>query len=71
MALWAAIPNLTPLTDPLEVILVFCDAWDSRSFREEHREELSADGVGFVFMLVGVPENILAPLPVGLEGSPK
>jgi hypothetical protein len=53
----------------IQVVIVFCDCWDSASFQEEHREELSAhdgNGVRFLFMLVGVPDNVLVPVPVGL-----
>jgi hypothetical protein len=52
----------------IQVVIVFCDSWDSASFQEEHRDELSAhdaNGVRFLFMLVGVPDNVLVPLPVG------
>jgi hypothetical protein len=58
----------------IKVVVVFCDAWDSGSFQEEHREELSAHsahGVRFLFMLVGVPESVPVPVPVRLEGSTK
>ncbi len=54
----------------IQVVIVFCDCWDSASFQEEHRDELSAydkNGVRFVFMLVGVPDRIVVPVPVGLD----
>ena len=50
-----------------QVVIVFCDCWDSASFQEEHREELSAhnrNGVRFVFVMVGVPDRVLVPIPV-------
>jgi hypothetical protein len=50
-------------------VIVFCDCWDSASFQEEHREELSAhdrNGVRFLFFMVGVPERLIMPVPVGL-----
>ncbi len=53
----------------IRVVIVFCDCWDSTSFQEEHREELIAhdgNGVRFLFVLVGVPDTILVPVPVGL-----
>jgi hypothetical protein len=53
----------------IQEVLVFCDCWDSASFEEEHREELSAqnqNGVRFLFVLVGVPDRILVPVPVEL-----
>jgi hypothetical protein len=56
----------------IHVVIVFCDCWDSASFREEHREELIAhdsNGVRFLFVLVGVPDNTLVPVRVGLGGS--
>ena len=51
------------------MVVVFCDCWNSTSFEEEHREELSAhrqNGVNFLFMLVGVPDKTLVPIPVEL-----
>jgi hypothetical protein len=53
---------------------MFCDAWDAASFQEDQREELSAhgaNGVRFLFMLVGVPESVPVTVPVGLDASPK
>jgi hypothetical protein len=53
----------------IDLGVVFCDWWDSASFEEEHREELRAhdrDGVRFVFILVGVPDKTLVPIPVEL-----
>jgi hypothetical protein len=58
----------------IKVVVVLCDAWDSASFQQEHREELNAhsmNGVRFLFMLVGVPESTPIPVPVGLKGAPK
>jgi hypothetical protein len=46
----------------IQVVIVFSDCWDSASFQEEHREELSAhdsNGVRFLFVLVGVPDHTL------------
>jgi hypothetical protein len=51
----------------IEVVVVFCDSWDSMSFEEEHREELSAfdrNGVRFLFLLVGVPDTVLVRVPI-------
>jgi hypothetical protein len=53
----------------IQVVVVFCDCWDSASFREEHREELSAhdrNGVRFGFFMVGVPERVIVQAPVQL-----
>jgi hypothetical protein len=53
----------------VQVVIVFCDCWDSASFREEHHEELSAhdrNGVRFGFFMVGVPDRVIVPVPVGL-----
>jgi len=58
----------------IKVVIVFCDCWDSASFQEEHREELRAhdkNGVRFMFVLVGVPDQILVPVPVEFERSPR
>ncbi len=54
----------------VKVVVVFCDTWDSASFQEEHREELGAharNGVRFLFMLVGVPDRVLVPVPVEFD----
>jgi hypothetical protein len=51
----------------IQVVVVFCDCWDSTSFEEEQREELRAhdqNGIRFVFVLVGVPDKTLVPIPV-------
>ena len=53
----------------IQVVIVFCDCWDSASFEEEHREELRAhdqNGIRFVFVLIGVPESTLVSIPVEL-----
>ncbi len=54
----------------IKVVIVFCDCWDSASFQEEHREELRAhsqNGVRFLFMMVGVPDRVLVPVPVEFD----
>ena len=54
----------------IRVVVVFSDCWDSASFEEEHREELRAfdkNGVRFVFLLVGVPDRVLIPVPVEFD----
>jgi hypothetical protein len=51
----------------IQVVVVFCDCWDSASFEDEQREELRAhdqNGIRFVFVLVGVPDKTLVPIPV-------
>jgi hypothetical protein len=53
----------------IQVVIVFCNCWNSASFEEEHREELRAhsqSGVRFVFVLVGVPDKTLVTIPVEL-----
>jgi hypothetical protein len=54
----------------IQVVIVFCDCWDSASFQEEHREELNAhnqNGVRFLFVMVGVPDRVLVPIPVEFD----
>ena len=54
----------------IQVVIVFCDCWDSASFQEEHREELRAhdqNGVRFLFVMVGVPDRVLVPVPVEFD----
>ena len=54
----------------IQVVIVFCDCWDSASFQEEHREELNAhdqNGVRFLFVMVGVPDRVLVPVPVEFD----
>jgi hypothetical protein len=55
----------------IQVVIVFCDSWDSASFEEEHREELrahDANGVRFLFVLVGVPDRV--PVPIEFDRAP-
>jgi hypothetical protein len=55
------------------LVYVFCDSWDSASFEEEHREELrahDANGVRFLFVLVGVPDRVLVPVPIEFDRAP-
>ena len=49
--------------------LVYEPVIEGVSSRDEHREELRAhdqNGVRFLFVLVGVPDKILGPVPVEL-----
>jgi hypothetical protein len=58
----------------IKAVIVFCDSWDSASFQEQHRDELGAharNGVHFLFGLVGVPDRVLAPVPVEFDQVPK
>jgi hypothetical protein len=58
----------------IQVVVVFCDSWDSTSFEEHHREELGAharNGVRFVFVLVGVPDRVVVPVPVAFDEVPQ
>jgi hypothetical protein len=64
--------RLTESRGAIRVVVVFCDCWDSTSFQEEHRDELRAheqNGVRFLFIMVGVPDRVLVPIPVELEGA--
>jgi hypothetical protein len=49
-------------------VICFTDCWDSTKFQENHYEGLlnlkKVDGVNFVFVLVGVPDSVLAVCPV-------
>jgi hypothetical protein len=56
----------------IQVVVVSCNCWDSGSFEEEHREELSAfdkNGVRFLFFLVGVPDTVLTQVPIAFGQS--
>jgi hypothetical protein len=58
----------------IRIVVVFCDAWDSGSFQEEHRDEMSAhaaNGVRVLFMLVGGPDSTPVPVPLRLDASAK
>jgi uncharacterized protein (DUF1501 family) len=51
----------------IQVVVVFCDCWDSTSFEEEQREELSAfdqNGIRFLFLLVGAPDTVLTQVSI-------
>jgi hypothetical protein len=64
--------RLTESRGAVQVVIVFCDCWDSASFQEEHREELSAhdrNGVRFLFFMVGVPDRVLVPVPVSFNNA--
>jgi hypothetical protein len=54
----------------IRFVIVVCDCWDSASFQEEHHEELRAHaqkGVRFLFIMVGVPDRVLVPVPVEFD----
>jgi hypothetical protein len=58
----------------IQTVIVFCDSWDSASFEEEHREELRAhhqNGVRFLFVMVGVPDRVVVPVPVEFDRAPR
>jgi hypothetical protein len=62
--------RLTAGAGAIRYVVVFCDAWDTPAFEEEHREELEAharQGVRFSFVMVGVPNRVLGPVPVDLD----
>ncbi len=57
----------------IKVVVICCDSWDSTSFQESHSEELSAHhrkGVEFLLLLVGVPNQVLIPIPVRFDLGP-
>ena len=49
-------------------VICFTDCWDSPKFQDNHYEGLltlkKVDGVKFFFVLVGVPDSVLAVCPV-------
>jgi hypothetical protein len=62
--------RLTAGAGTIRHVLVFCDAWDTPAFEEEHRDELEAHarrGVGFSFVMVGVPNRLFIRIPVGFD----
>jgi hypothetical protein len=66
--------RLTAARGGIEHVVVFCDAWDTPGFEEEHREELEAharQGVHFHFVMVGVPDRLFVPIPVGFDRTPR
>jgi hypothetical protein len=66
--------RLTAARGGIEHVVIFCDAWDSPSFEEEHREELEAharQGVRFSFVMVGVPDRIVGAVPIVLDRTPR
>jgi hypothetical protein len=66
--------RLTESRGQVKVVIVLCDSWDSASFEHEHREELGAharNGVQFLFVMVGVPDRVLVPVPVEFDQVPK
>jgi hypothetical protein len=65
--------RLTESRGNAKLVIVFCDLWDSDSFREEYFEELGAharNGVQFLFLMVGVPDRVLVPVPVRFDHAP-
>ena len=66
--------RLTSGRGAIQHVVVFCDAWDTPAFEEEHREELEAharQGVRFSFLMVGVPNRVLGAVPVDLDHAPR
>jgi hypothetical protein len=51
-----------------KLVICFTDCWDSTKFQDNHYEGLltlkKVDGVNFIFVLVGVPDSVLAVCPV-------
>ena len=51
-----------------KLVICFTDCWDSPKFQDNHYEGLltlkKVDGVNFMFVLVGVPDSVLAVCPV-------
>jgi hypothetical protein len=57
----------------VKLVVVLCDTWQSPTFDDDQREELGAhfrNGVKFLFLLVGVPDRGLVPVPVSFDESP-
>jgi hypothetical protein len=66
--------RLTAARGGIEHVVVFCDAWDTPAFEEEHGEELEAharQGVRFRFVMVGVPDRVIGAVPVELNHTPR
>jgi hypothetical protein len=66
--------RLTSGQGAVQYVVVFCDAWDTPAFEEEHREELEAharQGVRFRFVMVGVPDRVISFLPIDLARAPR
>lgn len=62
--------HLIECADKTKVTIVLCDHWDSKSFMNEHFDELRAHnrkGVQFLFLLVGAPSKALTRVPVNFE----
>lgn len=51
-----------------KLVICFTDCWDSPKFQDNHHEGLltlkKVDGVNFMFVLVGVPDSVLAVCPI-------
>lgn len=59
--------HLIECASTTRVAIVLCDQWDSRSFADEHFDELRAHyrkGVRFVFLVAGTPSRRMARVPV-------
>ncbi len=66
--------RLTAARGGIKHVVVVCDACDTPAFEEEHREELEAharQGVRFHFVMVGVPDRLFVPIPVGFDRTPR
>ena len=51
------------------IAIILSDQWDSKSFREEHFDEVRAHhrkGIRFLFLLVGAMGRDLTPVPVDM-----
>jgi hypothetical protein len=49
----------------VEFVMVIADTWDSESFRSQHLSDLGRFApVPFLFLLVGSPDNLVAPVAV-------
>jgi hypothetical protein len=64
--------HLIDCTDRTRMVIFLCDLW-SPDILADHREELRAHhrrGVRFLFLLVGSPERVVAPVAVDLAATP-
>jgi len=62
--------HLIDCSDTTIAVIFVCDLWDSRSFAENHFEELSAHhhrGVSFAFLQVGAPRTMIGPVAIDLS----
>jgi hypothetical protein len=58
---------LSEAKDQIRFLLLLCDSWDSGEFSSQHLSHLrSFSGLQFLILLVGSPDNLLAPLAMDM-----